>query len=99
MPGTVVGEDSDVICVSNMGHCDKNGSEFHLAVRGRVAGEVKNNTLNCATLSLVNSIGESQAKGEDVGNLSSGGNSGEKVASWQWDTHFLQRTRRAAWTQ
>ena len=76
----MAGKESDVICVSHMGHCDKNGSKFHLAVRGRAAGEVENNTLNCVTLSLVNGHGESQVKGEDVRNLSSG-NRGENVAS------------------
>ena len=98
-PGTVVGEESDVICVGHMGHRDKNGSKFHLAVRGRAAGEVENNRLNCVTLSLVNGHGESQIEGEDVGNLSCG-NRGENVASGAGEfgaVTFLQR--RAAWTQ
>ena len=48
-------------------------------MRGREAGEVENNTLNCATLSLVNGHGESQIEGEDVRNLSCV-NRGENVA-------------------
>ena len=78
----LVGEEPDVMCVSNTGHRDKNGSKFHLAARGRAAGEGENNMPNCATLGLVNGHGESQIEGKDAGNLSCGNRGSRECCQW-----------------
>ena len=60
---------SDVVFGSNTGHCNKDSSKFHASVVVVVEIQIENDTINCPSLSFVNSHGKCKVERKGLENL------------------------------